>query len=119
MGKSRKKFYAIHLIKEKKDIIVEDWTEAQKIMKGNKNLFHGFATKEEAQSWLDGITPQDEAKHIANVDRAKKKIANCKKYSIQLPLDVAEVLDGLCSKWNKNASAILEDLIRTEYMSDE
>lgn len=53
------------------------------------------------------------------MNRAKKEIANCKKYSIQLPLDVAEVLDGLCSKWNKNASDILEDLIRTEYMSEE
>ena len=119
MGKSRKKFYAIHLIDEKKDLIVESWPEAQEITFHRSHLLHGFETKEEAQSWLDGITPQDEAKHIANVNRAKKEIANCKKYSIQLPLDVAEVLDGLCSKWNKNASAILEDLIRTEYMSEE
>ncbi len=122
MAKSRKNFYAIRLFDEKKDLIIDNWPQAKELTDRRPHILHGFATKEEAQKWLDSITPQEEARRIACAEKgmkAKKEKANYKKYSIQLPSDVAGVLDSLCSKWNKNASAILEDLIRTEYMSEE
>lgn len=121
MAKS-KKYYAIHFIDEKRDEIVSSWPDAQKKMKGHNNMFKSFLSEEDAKTWLSGITPDKEAKHNKNVEKGiqiKKEKAKNKKYVVSLPSDVAAVLDGLIEKRRTTVSAIVEDFIRTDYMSED
>ena len=120
--KNVKKFYALHFIGEKQDEIVESWTEAQEKLKGYNNMFKSFLTEEEAKAWLADITPDKEIKHNVQVEKSrqvKKEKAQYKKYSVSLPPDVAKVVDELLDKRRTTISAIVEDFIRTDYMSEE
>ena len=50
----KQKFYAVKSENEKK--IVTTWTECEKLTPGVKGvLFKSFATREEAEAWLDGM----------------------------------------------------------------
>ena len=50
----KQKFYAVKSENEKK--IVTTWTECEKLTHGVKGvLFKSFATREEAEAWLDGM----------------------------------------------------------------
>ena len=50
----KQKFYAVKSDNEKK--IVTTWTECEKLTHGVKGvLFKSFATREEAEAWLDGM----------------------------------------------------------------
>ncbi len=120
--KNVKKFYAIHYIDEKRNEIVTSWPEAQEKMKGHNNMFKSFLTEGEAKTWLAGITPNQEKKHNHQVEKSKlekKEKAQYKKYTVSLPPDVASVLDGLLQKRRTTVSALVEDFIRTDYMSED
>lgn len=120
--KNVKKYYALHFIGKKQDEIVESWAEAQEKLKGHNNMFKSFLTEEEAKSWLAGITPDKEKQHNAQVEKSrqeKKEKAQYKKYSVNLPPDVAAVVDGLLEKRRTTISALVEDFIRTDYMSED
>ena len=120
--KNGKRFYAIHYIGDKQDEIVTTWPEAQKKLKGHNNMFKSFATEEEAKSWLAGITPDKEKRHNAQVEKSrqeKKEKAQYKKYNVSLPPDVAKVVDELLEKRRTSISALVEDFIRTDYMSED
>lgn len=62
MKQKKIKYYAIHHINTKKDYVVSTWKECVALTKGYPHIFKSFPTTEEANAWLQSITPLMEEK---------------------------------------------------------
>ena len=116
-----KKYYAIHYVGVNENIIVDNWTECQKLTKGRDNMMHGFETKDEAENWLRGITPAKENAHKERVLKAKE-IKNAKnarvEYRFYLDSKLSEDFQMQLKKLNVSLDRVLDGLIR-EYVYGE
>lgn len=124
MRKTKKNCYAIHLINEKRDIVVKTWVECQNLTKGKNNLFKGFATENEAWDWLNSITEADERRHDEIVARQReiKRIKQEKKkddeYRFRLDKKTSELFQEKLEQMHLNAEFVIKDFIK-EWISME
>lgn len=119
--KPKKKFYAIHLINEKEDIVVKTWAECQKIIKGHNNMFKGFITEQEAREWLKGITEEQEKKHdeIVAYQKEMKRIKKSQKeYRFLLDEKTSQLFQEKLKRMHHKADEVIKDFIK-EYIGEE
>ena len=117
----QKKYYAVHYINEKKDFIVSNWAECQKLTKGHNNMFKSFADEESARGWLEGITKQHESAHNRQVQK-HKNVAKEKKhrvrYSFQVDEELAKAFNDKMQRLGLKPEVVFEDLLK-DYLSWE
>lgn len=119
--KQKKKCYAIHFIGNKKDVIVDSWTECQELMKGHNNMFKGFMTEEEAKKWLGGITGEQEDLHDQQVrDRreAKRIKDNQIEYRFVMDNELSEAFQKKLNGLHYSINRIMNEMVR-EYVYGE
>lgn len=119
--KAKKSCYAIHLINEKKDMIVSTWSECQQITKGHNNMFKGFATEQEAKEWLSSITEEKEKKHdeIVAYQREIKRIKKSQKeYRFRLDEQTSQLFQEKLERMHMNADEVIKDFIK-EYIGED
>ena len=120
--KKTKNCYAIHLINEKKNVVVKSWSQCQQITKGHNNMFKGFMTEEEAWEWLNGITSVQEKKHDEIVAK-RKAIKDMKKnmieYRFRIDRNLSDDLQKELSRLNLSVDRLMDDLIRDYLYGEE
>lgn len=119
--KVKKSCYAIHLINEKKDMVVRTWAECQSITKGHNNMFKGFMSEQEAWDWLNGITVEQEKKHdeiVAYQREIKRRKKSQKEYRFRLDEQTSQLFQEKLERMHMNADEVIKDFIR-EYIDEE
>lgn len=117
----KKKYYAVHWIDEKEDMIVTTWPECQKKIKGHNNMFKGFQSEEEAKKWLAGITVQQERKHDEMVKKGKelKRINKSKvRYQFRLDKELSDKFKEKLRIMRVDVDTVVTDFIR-EYVGED
>ena len=121
MKKTKKNYYAIRLINEKKNIVVKKWSECQQITKGHNNMFKGFMTEEEACEWLKEITPKQEKKHDEMV-KQQREVKKLKKdrvlYQFRIDQKLSDDLQKKMAEMHLTVDRLMDDLIR-DYLYGE
>lgn len=118
----KKKCYAIHYTDTKENIITMSWTECECLIKGKRNMFKGFVTKEEAHDWLASITPNAEHRHNKQVQKAKtlkKEKVSQIQYSFSIDKSLSIDLENKLIRMHLSFDELIDDLIRDYLYSTE
>lgn len=90
-----KKYYAIKVGKNAKDLIVEGWKECKKYVIDYPAIYKGFISKKNAQKYLENITEEDvkyklEIAEGQRYKRLKRMIQQC--FDFEIPENVMRAL---------------------------
>ena len=122
MKKPNKKFYAVHYIGTKENVITPVWGECKKLIKGRDNMFKGFYTYEEAEQWLKGITPYKEKKHKERIQKAqalREAKKNTVKYMFSIDKKLSDDLQAQLTALHISIDRLMDDLIRDYLYGEE
>lgn len=119
--KNKKNCYAIHLINDKKDMVVKTWAECQNLTKGRNNMFKGFMTEQDAWEWLKSITEEQEKKHdeiVAYQKEIKRIKQSQKEYRFRLDERTSRLFQEKLERMHMKADEVIKDFVR-EYIGEE
>lgn len=114
MAKTKKqKYYAIKEGFGVKNIILENWTETEKLVKGYPSVYKSFFTREEAEKYLDNVDVnkvQDQMKK--GIEHKKKLKSTTKLIQVRIPIELANRFSKECSRLDHTEESMLIDLIK-------
>ena len=115
-----KKYYAIKVGNNVKDLIVESWEECQKYVIGYPAIYKSFISKKNAQRYLENITEEDvkyklEIAEGQRYKRLKRMIQQC--FDFEIPENVMRAL--IYYESNERLNSTIEFSILNNKMSEK